>query len=155
MSKGTEKNTLCAKCGMCPCICISWCPSAQLGCCNQENSSKNCAGPVHLTAQFDIGSRPCCVGEKYTAMGGLLNYCSTNGGKELPLGTKFVAPYPMGNYADVIVPKHNPIPDPANPATWIKPVPKSVPQHSNHTRKCVPPVKKYVQPSKGMAAGIF
>lgn len=102
----------CSRCDHYPCICISWCPSRQIGCCNHENSSMNCAGPVHLTHQFDIGSRPCCKGggEKYSSMGGLFNYCSVNKGKEFPKGKRVLAPSPMGNYADVELPRNNPRP---------------------------------------------
>jgi len=67
-----------------PAQCLNLCSSQQLGCCNQENSSKACAGPAHLTNQFDIGSRSCCTGKKYTAAGGLINFCSTNNGAERP-----------------------------------------------------------------------
>ena len=47
----------CIRCGFLPRACMSWCPSSQLGCCNSQNSSTDCAGPVHLTAQWDVGSR--------------------------------------------------------------------------------------------------
>jgi hypothetical protein len=98
-------------------ICNSFCPSRQWGCCTRENTSKQCAGPVHLTGQWDIGSRPCCIGagQKYTAMGGLINYCSMNGGKEYQHGT--LAPYPLTNTAMLQVPKINPI---AGSPYWSK-----------------------------------
>lgn len=94
-----------ARRGMVPCN--SYCPSMRLGCCNSENSSKQCAGPVNLTAQWDIGSRPCCpgAGQKYTAMGGLLNFCSRNGGKEYTGGdNRVLAPFPLTNSIDFAYP---------------------------------------------------
>lgn len=99
-------STQCVQCGRCPCVCMSWCPSRQLGCCNQENSSKQCAGPVHLTGQIDIGSRQCCngAGKKYTALNGLLNYCSLNDGKEFPGGKPVLSSFGDSNYADILVP---------------------------------------------------
>ena len=100
----TKYPTIPARRGMLPCT--SFCPSMRLGCCNSENSSKQCAGPVNLTAQWDIGSRPCCIGagKKYTAMGGLLNFCSTNGGKEYPGGDRVLAPFPLTNTVDFSYP---------------------------------------------------
>lgn len=107
-------QTMKARLGFTPCGCQSYCPSRRLGCCNSENSSFNCAGPVHLTAQWDIGTRPCCkgAGKKYTALGGLLNYCSVNGGKEFSSGEykNYVAPYPLSHYSNILIPKNNPPP---------------------------------------------
>lgn len=102
-------NSKCTSCGFSQCLCDSWCPSRQLGCCNSENSAKQCAGPVHLTAQWDIGSRPCCPysGQKYSAMGGLLNFCSVNGGREHPTSEQVLAPYPMAEYATILSPADN------------------------------------------------
>lgn len=62
----------------------TWCPSRRLECANSENSKRTCAGPVHLTSEWDIGSRQCCngAGKKYSSAHGLLKFCSTNGGKE-------------------------------------------------------------------------
>jgi hypothetical protein len=94
----------CIQCGFLQCRCNNWCPSRQLGCCNSENSSKNCAGPVHLTAQWDIGSRKCCIGKKFSTMGGLFNFCSVNGGSESPNSSMVLDPYP------ILTPSYNPIP---------------------------------------------
>lgn len=107
-----KRPVKCARCGVLPCICMSFCPSQRLGCCNSMNSSTWCAGPVNLTAEWDIGSRPCCkgAGEKYSAMGGVLNYCSTNGGKEYPNGARVLAPYPLTSTVDFPIPKNNPPP---------------------------------------------
>lgn len=97
----------CNKCGMSTCVCKrSLCLGHKLGCRNYMNSSKWCAGPVHLTSEWDIGLRPCCkgAGEKYTAMGGLLNYCSINGGKEYEKISHLTAPYPLTNTTDIGIP---------------------------------------------------
>lgn len=148
----SKKNIKCPVCERHSCICMSWCPGAQLGCCNQENSSKNCAGPVHLTAQFDIGSRSCCVGEKYSAMGGILNYCSTNGGKEFPNGIKTSAHFTIKNNED------KGIPNPADPATWLKPV--LIKKLTPTIKKCVPQKPHQVpqkpsQPEVHARTGVF
>lgn len=107
-----------ARRGMVPCT--SFCPSMRLGCCNSENSSKQCAGPVNLTAQWDIGSRPCCpgAGQKYTAMGGLLNYCSTNGGQEYPGGDRVLAPFPLTNTINFSYPINPSMPGNNGPNTF-------------------------------------
>ena len=85
-----------ARRGFLPCSCGSHCASRLLGCCNSENTSLNCVGPVNLTNQWDTGSRPCCpgAGEKYSALGGLLNYCSLNGGSEHPDGRRVLVSFP-------------------------------------------------------------
>ena len=92
--------------------CHSYCPGKRLGCCNRENSTKQCAGPVHLTAEWDIGSRSCCIGagKKFSAEGGLLNFCSVNGGREHQPRFPYLAPYPLSNNALLSVPKNNPPP---------------------------------------------
>jgi hypothetical protein len=40
-------------------------------------------------------------------MGGLLNFCSTNNGKERHDAFKYLAPYPATNYAEILIPKNN------------------------------------------------
>ena len=88
-----------------PKICNTWCPSEQWGCCGRTNMTSKPAAPVHLTGEWNIGSRPCIQGQKYSAMGGLVNYCSVNGGKEYP-GGGTMAPYPFVNYGAVSVPSN-------------------------------------------------
>ena len=109
-----SRNTIfkCARCGVYPCNCASFCPGKRIGCCNSENSAKACAGAVSLTAQWDTGTRPCCPGngEKYSAMGGQLSFCSLNGGKEYPNSHRVIAPYPLTNTSDFAIPKNNPPP---------------------------------------------
>ena len=95
-----KRHAKCMICGFLPCLCKRWYASQQLGSCNYQNSSLDCVGPVHLTAQWDTGSRPCCkgAGKKYSAMGGLLNFCSTNNGRERHNSVLV---------DEIIIPKHN------------------------------------------------
>jgi hypothetical protein len=64
---------------------------------NAENDTIECVGPVNLTAQFNTGSRPCCkgAGDKYTAMGNKLSFCSVNGGKEYLSSRRVLDHYPL------------------------------------------------------------
>ena len=83
-----------------------------IGCYNPENVPKECAGAVNLTAQWNTGARHCCpgAGEKYTAMGNKLSFCSINGGKEYPFSRRVYPPYPIAQTVDFSLPKNNPPP---------------------------------------------
>jgi hypothetical protein len=83
----------------------SYCITDNLGCCTSQNSSRNCAGPVHLTQQWDIGSRQCCpgAGKKYSSLGGAINYCSTRNGIEGKMLENRIRNCPIPGYKTPVV----------------------------------------------------
>ena len=85
----------------------SWCPGSR-SCLNTQMLQRNCAGPLELTGEDDIGDRPCCGGlKKCKAEYGLRSWCSSTGkcpgnsNQTFDYFTK--APHPFRDYSDVPV----------------------------------------------------
>lgn len=95
----------CSKCGGAPCICRPFCPGKRQ-CCNTQHMQYNCAGPLILTGEDDIGSRPCCNGyKKCSDKHGFKKWCSHTGkcpGEESTWNYP-PAPQPFTQYYDFLV----------------------------------------------------
>lgn len=49
-------------------------------CCGPQQTQRNCAGPLELTGEDNIGSRKCCGNlKKCVGVNGLKSWCSSNG----------------------------------------------------------------------------
>jgi hypothetical protein len=88
-------------------MCRPWCPGSR-SCVGPQQLMRNCAGPLELTGEDNIGTRPCCGGMiKCQDQLGLRTWCSSTGKCPGNANQTFDyttdAPQPFRNYSDKLV----------------------------------------------------